>query len=148
VHPVLARLLARRPARAALAVAVAYVGVALLGPVIVGDAGLALDLEHDLAPPSVAGRLGRAENGVDVLTALVFGARVSLFVSLTATAISATVGVLVGSFAALAGGKADAVVMRLLDVLLAFPGILLAIYLAAVLPPSPLTLVVALSATG
>lgn len=148
VHPVVARLLAHRRAQAALVVISLYVLVALAGPLIVGDAGLRLDLEHDLAPPSLVGGLGRAENGVHVVTALVFGARTSLFVALTSTAISAVLGVVVGALSPLAGGRIDAVVMRVLDVLLAFPGILLAIYLAAVLPPSALTVVVALSITG
>lgn len=145
---VLARVVAGRRGAFALGAIGIYVLVALVGPAVVGDAGLALDLDNDLAPPAKAGGLGRAENGVDVITALVFGARISLMVSVSATFVSALVGVAVGSFAALAGGKTDALVMRLLDVLLAFPGILLAIYLAAVLPPSSLTLVLALCATG
>jgi len=136
------------PARAAIACVVLYVVIALVGPFVIGSDGLALDLENDLASPGRVGRLGRAENGVDVLTALVFGARISLFVSLTATVVSLLGGVLVGSLAAVVGGKIDAVIMRCLDVLLAFPGILLAIYLAALLPPSPLAVVAALSITG
>lgn len=141
-------LSSRPPAAFAVVVIALYVAVALVGPLVVGDEGLALDLENDLAPPSRVGGLGRAENGIDVITALVFGARVSLLVSVSATIVSASIGVAVGSFAALAGGKIDAVVMRFLDVLLAFPGILLAIYLAAVLPPSSATVVLALTATG
>jgi peptide/nickel transport system permease protein len=125
-----------------------YALVALIGPLVVGDDGLALDLAHDLAPPSRDAWLGRAENGVDVVTSLVWGARASLFVCLGATLVSCVVGVIVGSLMAIAGGKIEALLLRCLDVLLAFPGILLAIYLAAVLPPSPLTVLVALSITG
>jgi peptide/nickel transport system permease protein len=69
-------------------------------------------------------------------------------VCLGATLVSCVVGVIVGSLMAIAGGKIEALLLRCLDVLLAFPGILLAIYLAAVLPPSPLTVLVALSITG
>ncbi len=143
--------LARRPrirTVLALACVAAAVLVAIFGPAIVGPAGLGLDLEHDLAPPSVVGRLGRADNGVDLLTVLVYGARTSLAVSVTATAVSLFIGVVVGGAAAVAGGRTEALIVRVLDVLLAFPGILLAVYLAAVLPPSPVTVVVALSATG
>lgn len=125
-----------------------YVVVAVLGPLVVGDAGLALHLDDDLAPPSADAWLGRAENGVDVLTALVWGARASLLVCVGATMVSACVGVIVGSVAAVVGGKVEALILRCLDVLLAFPGILLAIYLAAVLPPSPWTVLAALSITG
>ena len=146
----LARGLQRRRARLALTIVVAAVITAIIGPALVGTAGLRIDLAHDLAGPFVtgAGPLGRADNGVDLLTALVFGARTSLFVSLASTAISASVGVVVGAVAASVGGRSEAVMVRLLDVLLAFPGIVLAVYLAAVLPPSSLTVVIALSATG
>jgi beta-N-acetylhexosaminidase len=132
----------------AVVVVVAYALIALVGPLLVGRDGLAFDLARDLAPPSRDAWLGRAENGVDVVTALVFGARVSLWVALAATLVSTVVGVAVGSAAAIAGGRLDALALRILDVLQAFPGILLAVYLAAVLPPSTLTVVVALSATG
>ena len=134
--------------RVALVVVLVALVVAIAGPFVVGTAGLRIDLAHDLASPSAVGRLGRAENGVDLLTALVYGARTSLFVSIAATSISLVAGVVVGSFAAFAGGRVEALILRMLDVLLAFPGILLAVYLAAVLPPSPFTVVIALSATG
>lgn len=144
----------RRPTRAAVRVAaggaLAYLVVALVGPLAVGADGLRLDLARDLAAPGSpgAGLLGNAENGVDVVTALVFGARTSLLAAGAATFINVVVGLAVGAAAALTGRRAQALILRLLDVLLAFPGILLAIYLAAVLPPSLLTVVVALSATG
>ena len=147
----MSRTLRTKRSRAAAVTLALFALVAALGPLVVGDAGLALDLERDLAPPSLANGgalLGRAENGVDVLTALVWGARTSLVVSVAATFASAVVGALVGALAATAGGKIEALVMRCLDVLLAFPGILLAVYLAAVLPPSRLTVIVALCATG
>lgn len=145
------RWLTRAPlkAKAALGLVCVYALVALFGPWIVGSGGLTLDLANELAPPGGAGGLlGRAENGVDVVTALIWGARASLFVCVGATLASALAGVAVGAVAALAGGKTDALILRVLDVLLAFPGILLAIYLAAVLPPSPLTVLLALSITG
>jgi peptide/nickel transport system permease protein len=135
-------------ARVAFGLVCMYALVALVGPFVVGDAGLALHLDKDLAAPSRDAWLGRAENGVGVVTSLVWGARASLFVCVGATLVSAVVGVVVGSFAAIAGGKIEALILRCLDVLLAFPGILLAIYLAAVLPPSPLTVLAALSITG
>lgn len=135
-------------ARVAFGLVCMYALVALVGPFVVGDDGLALRLDKDLAPPARDAWLGRAENGVDVVTSLVWGARSSLFVCVGATLVSAVVGVVVGSFAAIVAGKIEAVLLRCLDVLLAFPGILLAIYLAAVLPPSPLTVLAALSITG
>lgn len=126
----------------------ALVVVGVAGPLAVGDAGLAIDLARDLAPPGPDAPFGRAENGVDVLTSLVHGARVSLVVGLAATLLSTAFGVLYGAISGFVGGKVDALLMRVVDVLLAFPGVLLAIYVAAVLPPSLLAVVAALSATG
>ena len=133
---------------AGLAISLALVLVALFGPLLVGDAGLAPDLDLDLASPGRAGGLGRGENGISVLTWLVFGARVSLVVALSSTFLSATLGVVVGAAAGFLGGRVDALAMRVVDVLLAFPGILLAIYIAAVLPPSLFNVTLALCATG
>ncbi|MBI1944333.1 MAG: ABC transporter permease [Deltaproteobacteria bacterium] len=136
--------------RVAAGAALAYLAVALVGPLVIGADGLRLDLAHDLAAPGVAGAgaLGNADNGVDVLTALVFGARTSLLAAGAATLINVMVGLAVGAATASATARVQALVLRLLDVLLAFPGILLAIYLAAVLPPSLVTVIAALSATG
>lgn len=142
------RLWSQRRARFAIGVTSLSAWVAAFGPWLVGDSGLSPDLARDLASPGVAGSLGRAENGVDVLTALIHGARTSLLIAATATTVSAAVGTIVGSCAAVAGGRIDAITLRVLDVLLAFPGILLAVYLAAVLPPSPAAVVAALSMTG
>ncbi len=131
-----------------LVIALLLVVVGLLGPLLLGPDALALHPARDLAAPGRYGPLGNAENGVDLLSALIEGARLSLFVAGLSTLVSATVGVLFGAFSGFVGGRIDALCMRLVDVLLAFPGILLAIYIAAVLPPSVLNVVFALSATG
>jgi peptide/nickel transport system permease protein len=138
----------RGHARVALLGACAYAAVAALGPLFLGDSPLWPVIEREFARPSRDALLGRGENGVDVLNALVLGARTSLIAALAATILTVALGLLVGALSASAGRRIDALVLRLLDVLLAFPGILLAIYLAAVLPPSLPTLVLALSATG
>lgn len=135
-------------ARAALAGVVAYAALAVLGPLLLGEDPLRPALDRELTGPARDALLGRGENGVDVLSALVLGARTSLIAALASTLLTVSLGLLVGALAASAGRRVDALVLRLLDVLLAFPGILLAIYLAAVLPPSLPTLVLALSATG
>lgn len=135
-------------ARLALLGVVAYAAVAALGPLLLGEQPLAPMLAREFARPGQDALLGRGENGVDVLNALVLGARTSLIAALASTLLTVALGLLVGALSASAGRRIDALVLRLLDVLLAFPGILLAIYLAAVLPPSLPTLVLALSATG
>jgi peptide/nickel transport system permease protein len=130
-----------------LAIISTFVAVAIFGPWYVGDWGLAIDLTNDLRGPD-AGRLGYGENGVDVLTWLVHGARISLFVSVVATLVSLTIGVSYGAISGFFGKRIDALMMRVVDVLLAFPGLLLAIYIAAVLTPSIVNVVIALCATG
>lgn len=126
----------------------AFVAVGVLGPALLGSQGLALDLAHDLSPPSQAGGLGRGEGGVDVITALVWGARASLVVAALSTMvtmlIAATVGVTLGTL----GGRWLQVAQRVVDVVLAFPSLLLALILCALLPPSPWALVLALSMTS
>jgi peptide/nickel transport system permease protein len=105
---------------------------------------LALRLER----PSFAHPFGLDELGRDILSRVLAGARISLFVGLTVVGISSLVGVLLGSIAGYFGGWLDDVISRTIDVLLAFPGILLAIALVAVLGPSLSNVVMALSAIG
>src|SRR5690606_25750676 len=108
----------------------------------------AVALDRELLPPSAAHPLGTAENGVDVLSHVLWGARISLSVGVLATLISAVVGTLLGAWAGMVGGLVDETLMRVVDVLLAFPGILLAIFITAVLGPSLANVILALCATG
>ena len=121
---------------------------AALGPVLVRIDPLAIDLTHVLAPPSRGHWLGCDALGRDILARVLWGARLSLAVSTTVVLLSLATGGIVGGAAALAGGRVDSVVMRLVDVVLAFPGFLLALALAAILGPGIVDLVVALTAMG
>ena len=129
------------------AIVVSTVVLAVLGPWIAPDAYV-LDLAQRLNGPSWAHPLGVDELGRDVLGRLVVGARVSLLVGLAVVSLSATIGVTVGAVAGYAGGWIDEVAGRVMDVLLAFPGILLAIALVAVLGPSLSHVVLALVVIG
>jgi peptide/nickel transport system permease protein len=119
-----------------------------LGPILVRVDPLAIDLTHVLAPPSRGHWLGCDALGRDMLARVLWGARLSLTVSTTVVLLSLAAGSIVGGAAALAGGRVDSIVMRLVDVVLAFPGFLLAIALAAILGPGLVDLVVALTAMG
>lgn len=99
-------------------------------------------------PPSAAHWLGTDDLGRDVLSRLLHGGRMSLFIAGLATLLTGGVGILLGAVAGYAGGKLDNAVMRLTEIVMAFPGLLLAIALAAVLPPGPLSVVITLSAVG
>lgn len=122
--------------------------VALFAPWLSPADPRLIDLARELAPPGPGHPLGTAENGVDVLSHVIHGARVSLIVGLLSTLISAGLGTLLGAAAGYAGGLVEDAVMRVVDVLLAFPGILLAIFITAVLGPSLWNVIVALCATG
>ncbi len=121
---------------------------ALLAPWIALYDPSDIDLFNSLAKPSLQHWLGLDEQGADILSRLLFGARISLWVGFTSVLISGSLGVLLGVVAALWGGWVEQLLMRLVDVLLAFPGLLLAIALVAVLGPGIGNVVVALSVLG
>ncbi|MCH9046020.1 MAG: ABC transporter permease [SAR324 cluster bacterium] len=141
-----------RPARRVLLLAsllgLGFCLPALLAPWLAPYDPLALDLTGSLAPPELAHPLGRDEQGADILSRLLHGARISLAVGLITVSITASVGISVGLLAGYAGGGVEQVAMRLVDVLLAFPGLLLAIALVAVLGPGLGNVIIALSALG
>jgi len=127
-------------------ITIALVGI--FGPLLVGSGGIGPNLSHHLLPPGNGNSLGFGVNGIDVLTWLVYGARMSLMISLLVTLSSIVIGTTVGAICGFYGGVTDAIAMRIIDIVLAFPGLLLVLYLAAVMPPSMFTLIFAMSATG
>lgn len=123
--------------------------VALIGPWLPLNPD-AVNLPAILAPPGTdAGALlGCDDLGRPVLDRLLLGARTSFLVGIGVVALSAALGTLVGAAAGLAGGWVDLALVRLVDVFLAFPGILLAIALAGVLGPGLDNVIVALAVVG
>lgn len=101
-----------------------------------------------LEAPSAAHWLGTDQLGRDVLSRLLFGGRFSVTIAALVLAISAVTGTLLGALSARIGGLFDEIVMRVVDVLLSFPEILVALILIAILRPSFVTLIVALVAVG
>jgi peptide/nickel transport system permease protein len=104
-----------------------------LAPVILPYDPNMADLDHVLLPPSLAHPFGTDHLGRDLLTRVVFGTRVSFLIGILAVAFSASLGVPVGLVSGVRGGVVDLVVQRFVDLLLAFPGFLLALTLIAVL---------------
>jgi peptide/nickel transport system permease protein len=121
--------------------------IAVLGPFLAGDP-LTIHLSDALAGPSLHHPLGCDALGRDLLARTLWGARISVGVAAAVVAASLLIGACVGAVAAMAGGPVDEALMRSVDILLAFPGILLAIALAAILGPGLLDLVIALAAMG
>ena len=122
--------------------------VAVAAPVLAPYSAGSQDLSLRFAAPSVPHPLGLDELGRDILSRLLLGARISLVLSLVVVLLSAGVGILVGSIAGMAGGWLDDLIMRLIDILLSFPNILLAVSLVAVLGPGLGNLVLALCLIG
>ncbi|QCS44814.1 ABC transporter permease (plasmid) [Natrinema versiforme] len=122
--------------------------VAFVGPAVSPYDPTAQVLETRLQGPSLAHPLGTDALGRDVATRLVYGARVSLALALGATAVRLVIGTAVGLIAATGGRVVDALLMRFVDIQLAFPGLVLALVIAGVLGPSLRNVVVALSVVG
>jgi peptide/nickel transport system permease protein len=131
-----------------VAAGAAFILIALLAPWIAPMSPVEQDLYGGLAGPGPGHLLGQDRLGRDILSRIIYGGRVSLFVGFVVTAISVTIGSLVGVVSGYAGGKVDDFVMRVCDVFLAFPGILLAIAIMAVIGPSVTNVVLALCMMG
>lgn len=134
--------------RAGLAIVVGAAVAAAFGPWILPTDPFHQDLALRLAAPSWSHPLGLDELGRDLLARLILGARVSLFVGVAVVSVSSAAGSVIGAVAGYVGGRVDQVIGRLMDVLMAFPGILLAIALVAVLGPSLRNVVLALVTIG
>jgi ABC-type dipeptide/oligopeptide/nickel transport system permease subunit len=113
-----------------------FVAIAVVAPLIAPYDPLLPDQTRSLAPPSAAHPLGHDEFGRDVLSRLIFGARVSIEVSMVSIALALGVGTLAGLLAGYFGGLVDWIVMRGADVVLSVPPVLLAIGVVAILGPS------------
>jgi peptide/nickel transport system permease protein len=107
-----------------------------------------VSLPEIFAPPSADHWLGTDELGRPVLDRLLTGASVSLFVALTTVTLSALIGISVGLIAGYFGGGIDRVISRLIEVFLAFPGMLLAIAMAAMIGPGIDNVIIALAVMG
>ncbi len=123
--------------------------IALLAPLVAPyDPTLQGDLiQGRLEPPSTAHLLGTDQFARDVFSRLVYGARVSLGIGLVAVAISISIGVLLGTVAGFYGGWVDGAVMRLVDVVIAFPRLVLLIAVIALFQPSIEIIVLVLGLT-
>ena len=133
-------------------VSVLYLALLLLASLLVGWAlpldPLAQDYVNMLKGPSAAHWFGTDELGRDVLARVVYGARTSLLTAAGAVAIAAAIGVPIGLMAGFFGGWRDAVLMRLVDVMLSLPNILFAMAMIAVLGRSQTAALIAVGITG
>ena len=131
-----------------LILTVTLVVVALAAPLLAPFDPDAQDTSRRLEAPSHAHLLGLDDLGRDVLSRILWGARVSLRVGFSVVFLASLTGIALGAISGYFGGWMDTIIMRITDILLAFPGILLAIALVAVLGPSINNVVLALSIIG
>ncbi len=132
---VLRRLLRNRPAIAGAALIALLVILSILAPVLAPDTPDEVDLRASYHGPSRTHLLGADELGRDVLSRILYGTRTSLMIAVIGVAIALALGLLIGPLAGFYGGWLDRIAMRLMDVLLAFPSIILAIIVIAILGP-------------
>jgi peptide/nickel transport system permease protein len=126
-------------------------GIAVLGifsPWIAPFDPLQITLANELCKPSLPHPMGCDANGTDIFSILLHGARISLEVGVSVTLFSVFIGLIFGSIAGYFGGWRDALLMRILDIIFAFPGILLAIAMASMLGPSKRNLIICLVLTS
>ena len=142
----------RRPQRTLLWIGASIVALtavaAIAGPLLMPYDPSSQELALRLEGPSGSHLFGLDELGRDILTRVLAGARISFLVGLTVVSFSALIGTMLGAMAAYFGGVVDDLVSRIVDVLLAFPGLLLAIALVAVLGPSLGNVLFALTIIG
>jgi peptide/nickel transport system permease protein len=135
-------------ARVGAAIVLLAVLAAIAGPWLAPFDPSTQELALRLEGPDAAHWFGLDELGRDIFARVLSGARISLLVGLVVVGVSATIGIAMGSVAGYFGGRIDEAISRLIDILLAFPGLLLAIALVAVLGPSLTNVVLALSLIG
>ena len=131
-----------------LVIVILTIFLAIFADVIAPYSPYQQNITESLNPPSVQHWLGQDDLGRDILSRIIFGARISLLVGFITVSVSAILGSVIGAIAGYFGGWIDEVLMRITDILLAFPGILLAIAIMAILGPSLNNVIIALCIVG
>ncbi len=140
------RALRRSPLAAAGAVIVVlYALIAAGAPLLAPHGPITQVLEDRLAPPSRTFPLGLDQLGRDILSRVIYGARVSLIIGLVVVLVGGVLGTIVGVVSGFVGGRVDHLLMRITDVFFAFPSLILAMAIAAALGPSLTNAMVAIA---
>ena len=133
---------------AGAAILLLLAAAALFAPALAPYNPFGQNLDQDLIARSPEHWLGTDKLGRDILSRIIYGGRISLLVGITTVALSLAIGVVIGSLSGYFGGWIDQMLMRLVDILMAFPGILLAIAFTAVLGPGLDHIILALCLIG
>jgi peptide/nickel transport system permease protein len=136
------------PALIAALLLLALVIMAAVGPFLIPFDPLAMDLGNLKQPPGKIHFLGTDSTGRDILARVVYGARISLSIGILASLLSLGIGVFFGLIAGYFGGTVDAVLSQFFDIFLAFPSLLLAIGISAVMPAGLTSAMLAITLVG
>ncbi|MXP62877.1 ABC transporter permease [Roseomonas sp. M0104] len=139
------RLRSNPPALAGAAILLLLVAVAVSAPLLATHDIYAQDLTARLRPPSAAHWLGTDDLGRDIYSRLVFGSRITLYIAFLAALIAAPLGLVIGTTAGYLGGWTDTILMRLVDIFLSFPSLILALAFVAALGPGIENAIIAIS---
>lgn len=140
----LKRLLNHRLGMIGLLILLVNILVAIMAPWIATHDPLKVDVTYQAAPPSAEFYFGTDEYGRDIFSRVVYGTRISLYISFLSVGLAAMVGMLIGAVAGYYGGWIDNLLMRIMDAIMSFPAILLAIGIMAVLGGQLSNVVIAL----
>jgi peptide/nickel transport system permease protein len=124
------------------------VAIAILAPWIAPHDPIEQDIFSKLQGPSATFWLGTDYYGRDILSRLMYGARYSLIIGIAATAFAMIVGSIIGMLAGYYGGRFDTIIMQVMDILLAFPSLILGLIIVAMLGPSLLNIIIAIALTS
>ena len=128
---------------------ITFVLAGLFGPLVAPFSPVELDLQSGFQPPSSEHWLGTDQHGRDALSQMLYGARIALVISASVVFLCAFAGVVIGVISGYFGGVVDQIIMRIVDILMAFPGILLNIAIVALwAEPGVGTLIAALAIPG
>ena len=136
------------PALIAVILLVLLVLTAIAGPYLAPQDPLAMDLDSLKQPPSKAHLLGTDSKGRDIFSRIVYGTRISLAVGIIASTLSLFIGIFFGLIAGYFGGRTDIILSQIFDIFLAFPSLLLAIGISAVMPPGLVSAMLAITLVG
>lgn len=147
------RLVIKRFCKNSLAVAgllviLFFACIAILAPIISPYEPTKIDVNSVLSPPSINHLFGTDELGRDVLSRIIWGSRASLKVGFIAVGIAIAIGIIIGSIAGYYGGRVDSILMRFVDMMLAFPTFFLILAVIAIVEPSLSTIMIVIGITG
>ncbi|WP_413379038.1 ABC transporter permease [Alkalihalobacillus sp. 1P02AB] len=139
------KLAKNKAALAGAIIIIFFMVLAIIGPFIAPYDPITQDYGNKLQPPSFENWFGTDDKGRDILSRVLYGARLSLSIGIASTILGAIIGILLGIVSGYYGRWVDTLIMRICDVLLAFPGILLALAIISILGASTTNVVIAVA---